>query len=1414
MNIDLDLKNSKMEGKEKIPDYLTLYKDLTSKIIDTMLPNLNLNPAYNLGKNNAQQVFSQHEVAYVVENLRGLDDQTAWSRVPSLIENLKTYNYAPIDAVRLNPIVLENLLKKVNIAVEMNFEGTSRFGDLDEIVKTVLLITAVLKKIDENTTQKVIIVNEEVSSVKELSEFDKFEDCNDEYKSLDEDFKVEERSFSQSMADFLVLCDSTKNKKKKKKRKVRSIDAALERIINEVETSMDYVKNISENMALLKVEDPPAVFIKALELKDKMEAVKLKCDEFVTKFLDDELLKRIDEAVEKADLKQSVVPDSEVVEMPQVEIVSEAASSKEAVSKAECSKETISKAGCSNETVSKAGCSNETVSKAGCSNETVSKAVYPKETVSKAGCPNETVSKAEYSKETVSKAECSKETVSKAGCSKETVTKSGSSKDNVETLAHGIETVSKAESSNSNIKSPFRLNSSITDETDGSADQTFIIEDKIQSIETTSESIKPAFKLKLGGISKIKRRDSKSSVESICSDMSTGDCDMSIVINNSLRKKINKIHTFVESDPGTNTVFCTSCNVEFTVTHLNMNEHIYTSQHLNSLVVYYFDIQSKILEANPNILEPFGFSANILWNVLWNERIFIDPSTKITFCISCRTALQYTAKSIRTHINSKAHIAEVCCMKERMRKINLHDDRISAFLRGNRIMVMPLNGDMLNCIPCNTELTNVLYDVVQHAESAKHQNTLHEYNYKVQKEIIKSNPDLFGFGKQYPLTEKHLRQDKLFVNPVADFAYCGICRKPVILNNIQHNILTHLTIAEHAVNFELSRQFRDTFDETSELGKVAAPKMRGGMPSIVETKACDKSKVVTSKPVSLKRRYDESDSISQENLPSDLWYTPLEQWIQKENDEDASKQSALTLDEIIKMKNAAFADMQMTGPKMTAKKSCIPPIASAEGNKNIKQQSSTAEKGNTNIKQQTDSAAEKKYVKQQITKLSMINRLVRSKTDVKRCNPCGINLPKDLTIIKQHVSGIQHIVKLCQFNAKLQRGMIKQFPLVFAPPAPFAMTDTLIEKDTIFIDAPRKLIFCGCCTTEIKYAKRAIKAHVYSPNHAERRSIYLAELSKMVAVKDPADKMQRSLDKRPSESSSLDIEDSLDDNEEAQSSTGFNSDEISQPSSISEISGKITCLACDIRDIPNQKCFEAHLKGKTHLDNLKLLKNPKSARAKERKLLWENMICPMYGHVPLVYTCNVCKGNATFSVINAVNHAKTTEHLNALKAFKLQLKPPSSDKENSNSSASFSKQKVTKSNNGVLSNDNQNQCMNVDNNSANNAAPFERYRMDGRLLKDGIDAALNLVHIYIYIVKTGYNSYRCVDCDYNNIVSIPMAFAHLRSCFHNPVVVEGVQYLKEANYHCIVCDSKIYGIKDVVEHISNKRHKEKLESYY
>lgn len=1418
----------KMEGKEKIPDYLSLYKDLTSKIIDTMLPNLNLNPAYNLGKNNAQQVFSQYEVAYIVENICDLDERTAWSRVPSLIKNLKTYNYAKINVIHLNSstIVLEDLLKKVNIAVEMDSEKAIKISDLDEIVKTVLLLTAVLKKIDENITPKVLIVNEEVRTAKS-TDFDKYDDCNEDYESLDEDFKVENRPFSQSMASFLVLRDGKKDKKKKRKRRVNSIDAALEGIIKEVETSMDKAKNISEYIGFLNVVDPAAVLNKAQELKEKLEAVKLKCDEFVNKFLDGELKRITEDAVnlgedaEKPDLKQTVVPDGEAVETLQVEIVSKAECSKETVSKAECSKETISRAESLKETVSKAECSIGTVSEAECSKRSVLKGKSLKETVSKAESLNETVSNAECSRETVPKAKClketvvsiaesSKEVVSKAGsskvtvpkakCSKETVSKVESSKDIVEMSPHGIEMVSNDQSTNLNIKSPSNLRSlNTTDETiEGSADQTFVIDDRIQSIETTSETNKPVFKVNTVDFLKMKSQDSKSSVESICSEMSNGDCNMSKIINKALRKKNNRIHALVESNPGTNTVFCPPCNVEFTVTHLNMREHIYTSQHLDSLGEYYLDIQSKLLETYPNILKTFELSAS----ALWNDRIFIDPSMKLSLCVSCRTALQYTTKAIRSHINTKAHIAEVFCMKERVRKINLHDERISTLLRGNRIMIVPIDGDTLSCIPCDTELSTSLYDVVRHAESTKHQNTLDEYNYKVQKEIIKANLDLFGFGKQYPLTEKHLRQDKLFVNPVADFAYCGICRKPVILNDIQHNILKHLTIEEHAVNFELSRRFRDTFEEVSELGKIAAPKTEGVTPPIVENIACDNSEALASKPVSLKRRFDETDSISQENLPSDLWYIPLEHWIQKEDGEDASEQTVLTLTDVVKMKKAAFTDLQLIAPKTTAKKSHSPPV---------------------------DSAEDKKNLKQQIKRLSIINRLVKNKPDLK-CDPCRIVIPKDLNRIQQHVGGIEHVVKLCQFNAKLQRVTISRFPLVFVPSSPYSMTDVLIEKDTIFIDPLRKLIFCGCCTAEIKYSRRSIKSHVYSPNHANRRSIYLSELNKITAAQDGASKMQESpgsFSKHESESSSFEIEESFDDNDETKSSTDVNSDEVSRSSSITEISEKITCTTCDIRDIPNQKCFAAHLKGKTHRDNLKLLEDPKSAHAKERKLLSDNMICLLYGHVPPVYTCNACKGTATYSIINAVNHAKTTEHVKALKAFKMQLKP---DKENSpplvlnsnrNNVASSSKQMGNAGNldgnekqhvvdTKNSNNDKQKQCTNVDNANIN-AAPVERYGMDSRLIKGRINE--NYEHIYIYIVKTG-NNYRCVDCDYNGIISVPMAFAHLRSCFHNPVVVEGVQYLKEANYHCIVCKAKIYGIKDVVDHIAHTRHKEKLKHYY
>lgn len=100
---------------------------------------------------------------------------------------------------------------------------------------------------------------------------------------------------------------------------------------------------------------------------------------------------------------------------------------------------------------------------------------------------------------------------------------------------------------------------------------------------------------------------------------------------------------------------------------------------------------------------------------------------------------------------------------------------------------------MFTCNPCGDVLAAEAFST--HVNNNTHKDNLNNYNIRLQKDLMIKYPDLFGPGKTFHLTDLHIVMNKIFVDPLAKYTYCGLCRKE--LPSKQLNIDEHITSKYH-----------------------------------------------------------------------------------------------------------------------------------------------------------------------------------------------------------------------------------------------------------------------------------------------------------------------------------------------------------------------------------------------------------------------------------------------------------------------------------------------------------------------------------------------------------------------------------------------------------------------------------------
>lgn len=127
------------------------------------------------------------------------------------------------------------------------------------------------------------------------------------------------------------------------------------------------------------------------------------------------------------------------------------------------------------------------------------------------------------------------------------------------------------------------------------------------------------------------------------------------------------------------------------------------------------------------------------------------------------------------------------------RKANEAKHKRAMFL--NKLVPCLIDDNFVNCLPCGVNLESDNAVLADHMDVEAHVQNLNQYNARMQKELIIQNPDLFGPNKLFYLTDLHTVMNKIFVDPVSKYAYCGLCKKE--LPPRQQNVEEHIKSKGH-----------------------------------------------------------------------------------------------------------------------------------------------------------------------------------------------------------------------------------------------------------------------------------------------------------------------------------------------------------------------------------------------------------------------------------------------------------------------------------------------------------------------------------------------------------------------------------------------------------------------------------------
>lgn len=144
--------------------------------------------------------------------------------------------------------------------------------------------------------------------------------------------------------------------------------------------------------------------------------------------------------------------------------------------------------------------------------------------------------------------------------------------------------------------------------------------------------------------------------------------------------------------------------------------------------------------------------------------------------------------STGTIVKSSIKVAD-----KKERKANEAKHKRAMFL--NKLVPCLIDDNLFSCLPCGINLESDNAVLADHMDSDAHMQNLNQYNTRVQKDLINQNPDLFGPNKLFYLTDLHIVMNKIFVDPMSKYAYCGLCKKE--LPPRQQNVEEHIKSKGH-----------------------------------------------------------------------------------------------------------------------------------------------------------------------------------------------------------------------------------------------------------------------------------------------------------------------------------------------------------------------------------------------------------------------------------------------------------------------------------------------------------------------------------------------------------------------------------------------------------------------------------------
>lgn len=171
-----------------------------------------------------------------------------------------------------------------------------------------------------------------------------------------------------------------------------------------------------------------------------------------------------------------------------------------------------------------------------------------------------------------------------------------------------------------------------------------------------------------------------------------------------------------------------------------------------------------------------------------NEEIVVAPGSNLEEELLKHTHGNDYLNTTGTIVKSSTKVVD-----KKERKVNEAKHKRAMFL--NKLVPCLIDDNLVNCLPCGVNLESDNAVLADHMDADAHLQNLNQYNTRVQKELILQNPDLFGPNKLFYLTDLHIVMNKIFVDPMSKYAYCGLCKKE--LPPRQQNVEEHIKSKGH-----------------------------------------------------------------------------------------------------------------------------------------------------------------------------------------------------------------------------------------------------------------------------------------------------------------------------------------------------------------------------------------------------------------------------------------------------------------------------------------------------------------------------------------------------------------------------------------------------------------------------------------